>query len=119
MTGPPTFSDEGEESKVKPKNVPGKILGKEIEESRKRAKSGCSMNLKSSGFGKNGASESSEEVDEDDDFFEISKDSQPKNAFKHHQESRWSKTCDLQKFYFEKAKAFIAPEPSEIPPPPF
>ena len=118
--GPPTLSDEGEEAKVKPKNVPGKVLGKEkIEESRKRAKSGCSMNQKSPAFGKNGASESSEEVDEDDDFFEITRDSQKKNALKHHQESRWSKTRDLQKTYFEKAKAFIAPDPSEIPPPPF
>jgi len=77
------------------------------------------MNMKSSAFGKNGASESSEEVDEDDDFFEITQDSLQKNTFKRHQESRWSKTRDLQKIYFEKAKAFIAPDPSEIPPPPF
>jgi hypothetical protein len=31
------------------------------------------MDLKRIGFGKNAASESSEEVDEDDDFFEITK----------------------------------------------
>jgi hypothetical protein len=34
MTGHPALSDEGEETKVKPKNVPAKVLGKEIEESR-------------------------------------------------------------------------------------
>jgi hypothetical protein len=34
--------------------------------------------LKSSGFGKNVGSESSEEVDEDDDFFEISKQQEDK-----------------------------------------
>ena len=114
------LSDEGEETKGKPKNVPpAKVLGREIEESRKRAKSGCSMSMKSSAFGKNDASESSEEVDEDDDFFEITQDSLQKNTLKRHQESRWSKTRDLQKIYFEKAKAFIAPDPSEIPPPPF
>jgi hypothetical protein len=46
----------------------------QTEESRKRAKSGCSMKLKSTGLnGKNAASESSEEVEEDDDYFEISK----------------------------------------------
>ena len=65
MTG--GLSDEGEETKGKPKNVPpAKVLGREIEESRKRAKSGCSMNMKIYAFGENGASESSEEVDEDD-----------------------------------------------------
>ena len=77
------------------------------------------MDLKRIGFGKNPASESSEEVDEDDDFFEITKNHQAKKISQTKEESRWSKTRDLQKTYFEKAKAFIAPDPSEIPPPPF
>ena len=68
-----SLAEDGELNSKTPKLGETKIHHeRDIEETRKRAKSGCSINLKNSGSAKNnGGSESSEEVDEDDDFFEI------------------------------------------------
>ena len=53
---------------------------------------------------------SSEEVDDDDDFFKIKESSLVVN--------RWGATSNLQMKYFEKAMCLIAPKASEILPPP-